>query len=545
MFYRHNHPLCIPLLTAIMTLSVATGASADETSPSNAVAQTQAATTHANTLDIFEYRIQGNSVLADDVIESAVYPYLGQDRVPEDVDSARAALEKTYQDLGYKTVQVLIPQQTVRDGVVILQVIERRVGQLEVKGAKYSSEERIKAQAPAFAVGKIPNFNEVNKDLAVLNQFPDRRVSPALRAGTTPDTIDIDLAVDDELPVHGSLELNNRRSAGTSELRTSANLSYNNLWQRGHNFNLSYQAAPENLSESQVIYASYLAPIEGTRYSILLNAIRSDSSVSTIGGIDTLGIGNIFGIRGVAALTSTDDFNASVAFGLDRKSFKQNIQFGSVGSTLSSPITYYPFSLTYTGVWRGAKSSTQTDLGLVFASRQLGDDAQHFDTSRAYANGQQLALRFGISNTYDFSHGIQLMSRLKGQITDQPLLSYEQFSAGGVDTVRGYYEAEAVGDYGIAGGLDLKSPTLFKSWIKNSLVNDLNLYGFISGASVHSKNTLPGSPNATTISSTGLGLSFRAFRYVDGNVEWALPLQDGPTTHSGESRILFQMKSSF
>jgi hemolysin activation/secretion protein len=529
-----------------MTLPVTIVALADENTLANSAQNAQSTTTPpANTLDIYEYRVQGNSVLTDEIIESAIYPFLGQDKAPEDVDNARAALEKTYQDLGYKTVQVLIPQQTVRDGVVILQVIERHVGQLDVKGAKYSSVERIKSQAPSFAVGKVPNFNEVTKDLVVLNQFPDRRISPALRAGTAPDTIDVDLAVDDELPVHGSLELNNRRSAGTSELRASANLSYTNLWQRGHSFNFSYQAAPENLNDSQVIYASYLAPIAGTRYSILFNAIRSDSNVSTIGGIDTLGIGNVFGIRGIAALRSTDTFNDSVSFGLDRKSFKQNLQFGSAGSTLSSPITYYPFSLTYTGVWREPKCSTQADLGLVFASRQLGDDAQHFDTSRAYAKGQQLALRFGITNIYDFSHGIQLTSRLKGQVTDQPLLSYEQFSAGGADTVRGYYEAEAVGDYGVTYGIDLKSPTLFKSWIKNSWVNDLNLYGFVGGASVHSKNTLPGSPNAATISSTGLGLSFRAFRYVDGNVEWALPLQNGPTTSAGESRILFQMKSSF
>ncbi len=542
MFYRRNTCICICLLSVIIIFPVSK-VYAEEMQANPPDNKVNADGAGFNKLDIYEYLVKGNTVLTEEDIEGAIYPYLGQDKSPDDVDNARSALEKLYQDKGYKTVQVLIPKQTVKNGVVNLQVMERRVGQLSVKGAKYTSVDRIKEQAPSFAEGNVPNFNEVNKDLITLNKSPDRRVSPALSSGSAPDTIDVALAVDEDLPIHGSLELNNRQSVGTTELRTSANVSYNNLWQRGHTISLSYQIAPQNIDDSQVIYGSYLAPIEDTRYSVLFNAIHTDSNVSTLGGIETLGKGDIFGIRGIASLRSTDTFNDSVAFGIDRKDFKQNIDLK--GNVDRAPITYYPFSVTYTAAWRKPKSFTQGDLGLVFASRQLGDDLEKHDYSRPFSNGQQLALRFGLSNTYDFKNGIQLISNIKGQIADKPLLSYEQFSIGGVDTVRGYYESEVVGDYGVAGGFDLRSPTIFKKLIKDSFVDDLNIYGFLNAGSVHTKKAAKDTKSSSTISSTGLGLSFRVFKYVDGNVEWALPLQDGLNTRENDDRVLFQIKSSF
>src|SRR5262245_13341806 len=83
-------------------------------------------------LDIWEYYVSGNSVLEPEVIAQACAPYLGPARTPEDVDAARAALETLYRERGYRTVGVSIPQQTVKGGVVRLEVVENRVGQLAV-----------------------------------------------------------------------------------------------------------------------------------------------------------------------------------------------------------------------------------------------------------------------------------------------------------------------------------------------------------------------------------------------------------------------------
>jgi hemolysin activation/secretion protein len=58
----------------------------------------------------------------------------------------------------------------------------------------------------------VPNFNQVEREIVALNQWLDRRVTPTLRGGVEPGTVDVDLKVKDILPLHGSVELNNRYS---------------------------------------------------------------------------------------------------------------------------------------------------------------------------------------------------------------------------------------------------------------------------------------------------------------------------------------------
>jgi hemolysin activation/secretion protein len=207
-------------------------------------------------VDIWEFVVDGNTVLADELVESTVMPFLGPSRTAEDVDKARAALELVYRDSGYKTVAVTIPRQSAADGVVQLKVEEGRVGHLTVVGSRFHSLDRIREGAPALAEGTVPDFDEVQKNIVALNQQADRRVTPALKAGTRPGTVDVDLVVDDKLPLHGWLELNNRYSQDTSELRSLVSLSYDNLFQRGHSLSLSFQTAPQNPDDAKVMFGT-------------------------------------------------------------------------------------------------------------------------------------------------------------------------------------------------------------------------------------------------------------------------------------------------
>ena len=486
--------------------------------------------------DIYEYRVTGNSVLSADNIEEALKPFMGLDKTTDDVDHAREKLERYYQDKGYKTVQVVIPKQTVQDGTIHLEVRESRVGNIEVVGSKYHSLDRIRQQSPSLQEGKVPNFNELSKDIQALNASADRRVSPAMRAGETPGTVDVDLVVEDDLPVHGTLELNNRQSPDTSELRSSASLSYSNLWQRNHSLTMSYQTAPQNTDDAKVFYASYLAPFENSNFSLLFNAIRSDSSVSTVGDINVLGNGNIFGVRGMWSLRGDSSFYDSIALGIDRKDFKQQTVLGS--SRLQTPITYYPVTGTYNAVWRRAQSQTQADINLVFTLRPAGSNESAFDTSRTDSTGQQLSIRAGLNHSFTFKNDSQFQARVQGQLTNQPLISYEQFSAGGADTVRGYYESEAQGDLGLVTGFDLLSPSLLKG-------QDVRAYGFIDGAVLEVKNPLPETPRYHNLASSGVGLKLSLWDHLEGDISWAKVLRKGPTSDEGDDRVLFRIFASF
>ena len=95
--------------------------------------------------DVFEYRVEGATLLSVTMVEQAVYPHLGENKSLEDVEQARDALERAYHDAGYLTVLVSIPQQKVDEAVVRLQVTEAPVKRLRVVESRYFSPADIKA----------------------------------------------------------------------------------------------------------------------------------------------------------------------------------------------------------------------------------------------------------------------------------------------------------------------------------------------------------------------------------------------------------------
>lgn len=490
-------------------------------------------------LDIWEYYVSGNSVLEPEIIAQACAPYLGPARTPDDVDQARAALEAVYRERGYRTVGVSIPPQTVKDGVVRLQVIENRVGHLNVTGSKYHSIERIRQHVPSLAEGTVPNFSEVERDIVAVNQQADRRITPALKAGSAPGTVDVDLVVDDDLPLHGSLELNNRASQDTTDLRAVASLQYDNLWQRGHSLSLSSQTAPEETDDAKVFYGSYLARFANSPFSLMLSGLRTDSDVSTVGGTDVVGNGTVVGVRGIWAFPASERFFSSLSFGVEYKKFKNRISLDE--DSFTTPVEYYPFSFGFTGLLRSGAAITQFDLGTRFAFSGWGSDEEVFGANRAFARGQQFSLRASVDHTQPLFAGFEGRLRFSGQISDQPLISNEQFSAGGFDSVRGYLEAEALGDSGWDASLELHTPALFA----DTGFIELSAYTFVDAARLRLRESLPDQEYAFSLGSTGVGIDLGLWQQFHGALVWATVLRDGSSSESGDSRWLFRTWANF
>ncbi len=493
-------------------------------------------------LDIWEIDVDGNTVLDEATIDRVVEPFLGPGRTPDDVDAARSALEAIYRERGYKTVSVSIPKQTVRDGVITLQVDQAPVGHLNVIGSKYHSIDQIKLEAPSLAEGQVPDFDQVQHDLVGLNQQPDRVVTPALKAGSRPGTVDVDLVVKDNLPLHGSLELNNQRSQDTSELRALASLSYGNLWQRGHSLSLSFQTAPERFSDARVIYGSYLAPFRDSPWSLLISGLHSGSDVSTVGGTDVVGKGTTVGARAVLDIPASSGA-FTVTAGADYKRYDTKIALGS--DQFATPIEYVPFTLGFSALLRRDSSITQSDFSLVFASPKIGSSSAVYQLNRADARGQSFYIRESISHTQELPLGLQLGLRANSQLTDQPLISNEQLSAGGYNTVRGYLEAEALGDYGFGGTLELRSPSFADHIGSVNTAQELRLFSFVDGARLLVRSPTPGQQSEFDLLGIGVGFNARLFNYFNGSLVWSEPVLDGVATKAWNSRLLFRVWTSF
>lgn len=516
----------VPVLASVVTAEDAAPAEAPQPRP----------------MYIAEYRVQGAKKLPAAEVQEVVYPFLGPGKLPADVDRARAALEKAYHDKGYQAVSVQIPTQKMRRGVVVLQVNENPVGRLRIRGSRYTSPSAVTREAPSMAEGEVVDFNRVNRDVMAMNQYPGRQVTPALRPGVEPGTVDIDLNVKDEMPLHGSLELNNRYSADTTPLRLNGALSYDNLWQLGHTLGLSFQIAPENLDDAKVFSGYYLVRVPDSEgWSVMLQGTKQDSNVSTLGGLAVAGRGEILGLRAIKTLPPGKELFHSFSLGLDYKHFDENVTAGT--GTIVTPITYYPFSALYTATLKGKKGTTDFNGGVTLHFRGMGDDTADFDAKRYKADGSFFYFRGELAHTHELPGGLQAFGRIQGQASSQALINSEQFAAGGLGTVRGFLESEVLGDDALAATFELRSPSLLgDSWSEG---DDWRVYLFTDAAITSLHDALPGQDTGSTLSSAGLGMRGRFFDHLNGSLDIAYPLTSRPSGEDRDVMYTFRLWGDF
>jgi hemolysin activation/secretion protein len=501
---------------------------------------------------ILEYRVEGNTLLSRIEIEKAVTPYLGVGKSIKDVEAARQNLEKTYHTRGYQTALVNIPQQEVTAGIVRLAVVEAPVGRLEIKGSRYHSLEEIRATVQQLQPGVTPDFNEVQKELGEVNHSADLRVTPVLRASTTPGKVDVDLDVQDSLPLHGQLEANNRYSANTAHLRLVADVSYDNLFQSNQSASVQYQIAPQNPKNAEIGSFSYVIPTRGGPV-FALYAVHSDSNIGAVGALNVIGKGNIFGLRVIEPLASTSvNFYHNFTAGIDYKDFKQNVQLQGADD-VASPARYAPFSLDYSATWlspvdgdkhataatTGGRNSTNLDLGVSFLVRFIGNtDAQQFAAKRFGADPNYIIFRPGLQRQQILPGNWSLIGKIDGQLTNGPLISNEQYGAGGVDSVRGYTESERLGDDGVRGSVELRTPQLLAQ--RAPKVEQSYLFVFADGARVRIVDPLPAQQSAFHLASFGTGFRFK-WRGLSADLDGARAASQGYVTHAGGYSAQFRL----
>jgi len=496
--------------------------------------------------DLLELRVKGNTQLEDSIIERAVYPFLGPKKSIDTVISAQKALEATYRDKGYQTVVVDIPEQDVENGIVYLQVVEGKVSRLRVTDSRYFSLGKIKAGVPEVAEGEVPNFPEMQKQIEALSaKSPDRSITPILRAGATPGTLEVDLKVKDKLPLHGRIELNGRNTSSTSRLRLVTSLHYDNLWQRLHSASLMYQVSPEDNQEVDVWAGTYAMPLPDSDAKLVFYTVSSSSNaqIASAGALNVIGVGEIYGLRFVKPLPGLDDYSHNLTLGVDYKNFKEDLHLIGNDNAISTPIDYIPFMAQYSSTLSNKDSQASFNVGVNFAVRGMGNEPGEFEQKRFNAQPNYAYVTAGGNYNHALPYEMEFSGKVSGQVANSPLISNEQFSLGGMQSVRGYFETQALADDGFSGSLELRSPRLAP--LKLDYVNKLQALAFVDGGYGSVQQALGSNPGSYGLASIGMGLRFQVWKYFSGVFDLGFPLRDLGPVHAGNPKLHFSIASEF
>ena len=498
------------------------------------------------TFEINEFKVEGNTLFSTDKLTDLLDELIGSDRTAADVEKARDTLERFYHDAGYPTVLVNIPEQSAEGGDIRLQVIESRIGAAKVTGNKHFGTAQILEGLPSLAPGAILYVPAVQLEVGKLNRNPDLKVVPSMVPGKAPGTVDVELKAEDARPFHGSLELNNRNSANTSELRLNGGLHYDNLWNRLHALSLQFQLSPQNTGQVKVFSGSYTLPAPwNTDQSLVLYGVSSDSNSAFGEGFHTVGKGSIIGARAIVPLATLGGYSHSSVLGLDYKKFEEITgTTGGSAADVNTPVEYLPFSFSYSGSLPDSGGLTLFSAGVNLSFRGAVARQDSFQSKRFNARGNYLSATMGLERRQQLPGGAGFLLKMDGQLADQPLVSNEQSSAGGMESVRGYRESSGLGDNAFHAVTELSAPDLAP---RLGLGERFSLvpYLFYDCAALWTKDPLPAQESATNLQGTGIGARGFLFRDLEYQVDWAYALSDTGATKAGATLFYFKAKYQF
>lgn len=517
-------------------------------SPKVALAETAmsgAATDQQVSFRIVRFEVQGNTRLANEVIERVLAPYQGEGRTAADIKAASRALEDAYRAAGYHAVQVRVPPQEITSGTVVLSVTEVKLGQITLSGNLYHDEENIRRALPALVSGEAPSATTLAENLRLANENPSRRLDVVLAPSSTPGTVDATVKVQDDPVQKVSFSLDNTGNASTGRYRTGVSYQHHNLFNRDQSATLSYTTSPDHLDEVTQLSASYRLPIYSLGDSLDFIAAYSDVSAGTTetvaGPMSFSGAGHTYGARYNHYFPQNGEYTSRLTASLDYRSSTNDCSVGSFGSagcgSAGADTTVHPVGLTYSGAWNNPTLVADFSLSAAhnISGGSHGSDAD-FAAARPSPTGEEGAsadyalYQLGGSILKILPQDWRLRVAAKGQYTSDALLASEEFGLTGANAVRGFQEREVARDKGYFANLEVYTPALVPA------VGSLRFLAFVDYAQGRNVVLTGESVSAVTLGSIGAGFRYDFSRTVMARFDLARVTSGTDTTNAGTSR---------
>jgi len=282
-------------------------------------------------------------------------------------------------------------------------------------------------------------------------------------------------------------------------------------------------------------------------------------------------INETMGFRLNKSLPEIEDVFSTVSGGMDFKiystaSYKTNIfiltsiqppQNGHpvppVVSTVPSsvPVTigyvqYLPLSLHYDGTLRGMFGVATLGLdasGNAWYSGSLSN-LQSFITHSTISSGHWVTLDPSLTWVMIPRTNWVLTIRANGQWASEPLISSEQFGAGGVNSVRGYHEGEVFGDNGWHFSIEQQTPPHTVGMVYGNV--PLTVRGSIYMDYARTFLIDPqGRPGSTALWGTGFGATASIGSHWEARFLFSLPVLSAGTTQAWQPYFNFGLTAQF
>ncbi|MEB3273815.1 MAG: ShlB/FhaC/HecB family hemolysin secretion/activation protein [Prochlorothrix sp.] len=500
------------------------------------------------TIRVDRYEVQGSTVFSEAELTATTANFTGPAVSFAQLLEARSAVTKLYEDQGYLYSLAFLPEQTLTDGVVVLQVVEAALTQINIKEPEAGESGGLGRLRESYVTSRIRKAagNPLHRDrllqgLQLLQLDPlIETLSAELSMGVQPGESILDLTVTKAPSFSMGAALDNGRVPSVGSYRRQFNIREGNLLGFGDALGVRYN----NTRASNAVDVDYTVPVNAHNGTMRFFYSRSGSQVIE-DPFDILEIRSVaqtweLALRQPVFQTPTQEI--ALGLGLNHRLTSTSLEVegirfdfplsegaGDDGKTRLSVINVSQ-EWTQRGAQQVLGMRSQFNIGTDWLGATQNTDLP--DSSFFSWQGQAQWVR-------QFAPDTLLLVKGNMQLADRPLLSLEQFSNGGFGSVRGYRQDKLLSDNGFFGSIEARIP-IFRINQINSVAQVTPFFDYGVGWNSGDREE----PAEARLASIGLGLRWRFANRVTARLDWGLPLiNNGDNDNSSlqESGFLFSI----
>jgi hemolysin activation/secretion protein len=460
-------------------------------------------------INLSKIEIIGNTVFPTEELEAIIAPYLNKLLSLEEILNIRTIITEFYVSRGYLNSGAFLPEQDLTDGTLTIQIVE---GDLEI--IEVNTNQRLQRKLKHRITSPF-NINQLETVLERLRRQPTvDSVKATLSPGSASGLSILEVNVQETDLASGIIQINNHNTARFGEWRADLALYHQNFI--GIEDRLGLQYGITNGSDSWGV--SYSIPINWQDTRLEIGYFRGNSEIISP-PFNDLGIrsnSNFFSIGVNHPIEWKLDQELNVGLSLNLQTFKtflfEDKPFSFSEEAQDGEIKITSLRLTQNWIKRSPTTifavNSEFSVGLGILGATVNDNL---------ADSQFLSWQgeFQWLKSLNDERNTIAKLQLATQLTSSDLLSQEQFTLGGIRTIRGYETDIISGDNGLLATGELQFSLLNQDGI------NLSLIPFIDFGKVWN-NT--GKSDNNNLMSVGLGLNLAIEDWLQMRINYGVPL---------------------
>ena len=396
-----------------------------------------------------DLEFEGNTIYSDDELKALGSDILGKEIYLADVMDYVVAISRYYQKNGYLTTHAYIPPQQVENGVIKIIIDESKISKKNVTGNFWVRKfyiTNILTGCKRMKEGAVFNVKPFQGVVKQINREPYMKTTIALEKENK-DTV-VDFGIKDRLPLRLSTSWDDFGRDLIGRQRWSAIVGSHNLTGLGDRI----YGGPILAKHSQAAVAGYEIPVSpcGTTLGFEFSGVK----VQPGGEIAQLGV------RGTSrffTLIAKQPFINTVSTDLIGYAAFDWIDTNTVITAINEPLVNYALRVPRVGL--NLVHDDNTGRWISNAEVSVGFDG--IGSTGNVPGGPQTSFQkytASLIRVQKLPKDILGIIRVNGQYSAQSLFPAVQMYIGGPYNIWGFQPSELLGDWGVAGGEELRFP---------------------------------------------------------------------------------------